>query len=131
MDILDKVAYLRGFADGLGISEKSDEGKLISKLIDVLDELAFEVSLISEEQEDLSEITYSINESLSDLEDDFYGEELEDDMWDDEFLVCPECDSDIYVSSEDLYNSDEDIRCPECDTVIISSEEIDNDEIKF
>ena len=39
-DLIKKVSYLKGYADGLDLSPKSDEGKLIIKLLDVMSEMA-------------------------------------------------------------------------------------------
>ena len=39
-DLIKKVSYLKGYADGLDISPKSDEGKLIIKMIEVMSEMA-------------------------------------------------------------------------------------------
>ena len=39
-DITKKASYLRGYADGLDISPKSDEGKLIGKMLELIEEMA-------------------------------------------------------------------------------------------
>ena len=42
MTISEKVAYLKGLADGLDLDqETSKEGKLIAKIIDVLEDVGF------------------------------------------------------------------------------------------
>ena len=44
MTISEKVAYLKGLADGLDLQEKpSKEGKLIAKIIDILEDVGFAV----------------------------------------------------------------------------------------
>ena len=40
MEITEKVAYLKGLADGLGLDAESKEGKVLLAMIDVLDDIA-------------------------------------------------------------------------------------------
>lgn len=74
MDYLyQKVAYLRGLAEGLGVEEESKEGKLLLHIIDTLDDFAEAIEEILEEQEELEEYVSYIDEDLNDVEDDLYG----------------------------------------------------------
>ena len=43
MTVTEKVAYLKGLAEGLGIQEDSKEGKLLKTVMDVLADLAVSV----------------------------------------------------------------------------------------
>ena len=52
MTISEKVAYLKGLADGLDLDqETSKEGKLIAKIIDVLEDVGFAVEDLEVEVE--------------------------------------------------------------------------------
>ena len=42
MEILEKVAYMKGLAEGIGLDVKSKEGKLISVMIGILEEIGLE-----------------------------------------------------------------------------------------
>ena len=44
MTITEKVAYLRGLSEGMSIDEKSNEGRLLKAIIDVLDDMAFSIA---------------------------------------------------------------------------------------
>ena len=58
MTISEKVAYLKGLAEGLNLdTEKSKEGKLISVMIGILEELAMSV-------EDLEENALNLGEEI-------------------------------------------------------------------
>ena len=48
-DLIKKVSYLKGYADGLDLSPKSDEGKLIIKLLDVMSEMADTIEELTQE----------------------------------------------------------------------------------
>ncbi|NMA86537.1 MAG: hypothetical protein GX968_04335 [Tissierellia bacterium] len=79
MDYLyQKVAYLKGLAEGLGIEEESKEGKLLLHIIDTLEDFADVISEIAEEQEELEEYVNYIDEDLTDVEEDLYGLDDED-----------------------------------------------------
>ncbi len=40
MSMTEKVAYLKGLADGIGLDEKDSKDKLLKAMIDALDEIA-------------------------------------------------------------------------------------------
>ena len=69
MTISEKVAYLKGLADGLDLQEKpSKEGKLIAKIIDILEDVGFAVEDLEVEVEALTDEVESVAEDLSDVE---------------------------------------------------------------
>ena len=47
-DLIKKVSYLKGYADGLDLSPKSDEGKLIIKLLDVMSIMMTMITTVTE-----------------------------------------------------------------------------------
>ena len=54
MEISEKVAYLKGLAEGLALDTDTKEGKLIAAIIDVLDDIALEIAdMLTEEGYDL------------------------------------------------------------------------------
>ena len=91
MDYLfQRVSYLQGLADGLGVDESTKEGKLLIQIIEVLGEFAEVLEEVVEEQRDLEEYVNYIDEDLSDVEDEIYDlDEYDDDDFDfDEFDDC-------------------------------------------
>ena len=80
--LLQKVAYLRGLADGLELDESSKEGKVLVNIIDTLDAFVEVMEDMIDDQLDLEEYVNFIDEDLADLEEDFYeeDEEFEDDF---------------------------------------------------
>ncbi len=53
MEILEKVAYMKGLAEGLGLDTKSKEGKLLTVMMDILDDIALELRDLSDGQWEL------------------------------------------------------------------------------
>ena len=75
MTVTEKVSYLKGLAEGLGIDENEKNGKVIKAIINVLDDLAFTVADLEDGFDELIEQVDSIDEDLGSLEEDFYEDE--------------------------------------------------------
>lgn len=120
-----QIAYLQGLAEGLNLDDGSKEGRVLSGIIDVLDQMAEQLMDIEEAQADLEEYVESIDEDLYELEGDVQGEELGDMEGIDYIEVeCPNCrdmvtfDADI-VDDEDIIE----VICPSCDEVVYINDE--------
>lgn len=86
MDYLfQKVSYLQGLADGLGVDESTKEGKLLIHIIDALEEFADVLDELVDDQADLEEYVNYIDEDLADLEDEVYDYDDDEDYDDDDF----------------------------------------------
>ncbi len=121
--LYEKVAYLRGLVDGLGIEEDSKEGKVIVNIVDVLEDFADAINELSQYQEELDEYVEAIDEDLSDVEDEIFEDDeydYDDDDFDDYDYVeveCPHCKEYVYLD-EDLLDSGKEVKCPNCHEVI-------------
>ena len=117
MTITEKVAYLKGLAEGLKINDDKPEGKLLLAMIDVLEDMGLTVDDLDNEIAEVVEIVDEIDQDLGDLEGDFYGDDDEDDFCD----GCDCCEDD-----EDLYE----VECPTCgDTICINEEMLEEGEM--
>ena len=122
MTISEKVAYLKGLAEGLNIdTDKSKEGKLITVMIDILDEIAMSIEDLEENSLALGEEIDVLSDDLADVEDIVFDDEDEDedddeeDFDDDWFEVeCPSCDEVLVVDEDALEEGY--IKCPNCGT---------------
>lgn len=123
-NIREKISYLQGLAQGLDIQDSSKEGKVLSGIIEILGDMAGQLEDIEDAQSDLEEYVETIDEDLYELEDEFFGEEIDEeemvevecpnckeivcfeaDIVDDEDLIevtCPNCDEVVYVNDQDL-----------------------------
>ncbi len=116
MEITEKVAYLKGLAEGLALdTEKSKEGKLIAAIIDVLDDMALELADMQDEQCDLEDGLDAVSEDLADVESLIY-EELDDEEDEEDEdcyeTTCPTCEEAIYFDDSILEEGE--IICPNC-----------------
>lgn len=124
MEILEKVAYIKGLAEGLGLDTKSKEGKLLTVMIDILDDIALELQDIRDEQGDLEEGLDAVSDDLSDVESVVYemleDEDDEEDDYEDEEdeedevyeTTCPNCEEEIFFDETIL--ADGTVQCPNC-----------------
>ena len=112
MTISEKVAYLKGLAEGLDLDTmKSKEGKLISVMIGILEELAMSVEDLEENALNLGEEIDVLSDDLSDVEEVVFDEEDDDleDYDDDWFEVeCPTCGTRYAMELTDDEAEDED-----------------------
>ena len=92
MEISEKVAYLKGLAEGLNLDTESKEGKLIAAIIDVLDDMAEKFADVEDELCDVEDGLDAVSDDLSDVEETLYfaldDDEDEDEDEDDEEEEC-------------------------------------------
>ena len=117
MGVSEKVAYLKGLAEGLGLDAESKEGKLFAAIIDVLDEMAEEILDLEEEMADIEEGLDAVSDDLSEVEETLYEleDELDDEDEDEEdcfMTTCPACEEEIYFDETVL--EDGEVVCPNC-----------------
>ena len=120
MGISEKVAYLKGLAEGLKLDAESNEGKLFAAIIDVLEDMADEIADMQDEMVDLEDGLDAVSDDLSEVEESLYELEDEDeDEWDEDedeedcfMTTCPECEEEIFF--DDTMLEDGEIICPNC-----------------
>ena len=122
-NIGEKIAYLKGLAEGLNVGESTNEGKIIKGILEVLADLNSYIQEVDDDLQDTQEEILAIDEDLSMLEEDYYENDDDDcsccdDDDDDMFEVtCPKCGEEVYVDGETL-EDEEDIFCPNCNEKI-------------
>ena len=88
MTISEKSAYLKGLMDGLSLNTETDEGKMISAIVDLLGDMAKRIADIEETTIAISDELDEIEEDLDAIEDFILDEdedyEDDEDEWDDE-----------------------------------------------
>ena len=137
MTVTEKVAYLKGLAEGMKIDESTNEGKLLLSIIDTLDDIALSVSDLEDSVEELSAQVDEIDDDLGTVEEDLYGDDdecgcgCEDDDeedFDDTLyeVECPSC-GDVICLDEGMLEEGE-IDCPNCGEKLEFDLEDDGDE---
>ena len=139
MTIKEKVAYLKGLAEGLDISA-SDDGKLFSSIIDTLGDVANELEELNENALDIGEEIDALSADLADVEELLEDLDLDDEDFDfdysdddDDDYDEDEDDDGDYIRDCDNCGNGEftiDVNCPECNADIeLNAEDIANEAV--
>lgn len=118
MTTSEKVAYLKGLVEGLGIDETTKEGKILSNILDILEDLALDVEDMNGNLAELEEGLDAVSEDLEDLEDVVYDEFDEDEDDEDEEnpvfyeVECPSCGESVTFDEGILQSGG--LECPKC-----------------
>ena len=122
-NLSEDAARILGQIEGSGMDLESKEGKIISKLAELVYAMAGEINALRKDYDELDDYVESIDNDLSDLEESFFGDEEPDDEDEDEEdeedgdgmvdYVCPHCGN-VMSFSVDSFDFDEDYLCPTC-----------------
>ena len=120
----EKVAYLKGLAEGLGVSGESREDKLMLAVIDALEAFAQQSEETGEKLDELEQYVGEIDSDVSDLEEVLFSEDDDDELdeddeeggGEDDGLIeyeCPHCGTVIFFD-EEAFDMEEEHLCPNC-----------------
>ena len=122
MTVSEKVAYIRGLYDGLGLDgEKSGEARILSELLDVLREVGLQLDDMDAVMDRFDGELDTLEDSVADLENAVFDNEGEDDAdfeecgdTNEDFfrIPCPSCGKDLVVDDDALAAGVVD--CPAC-----------------
>lgn len=146
MTISEKSAYLKGLMDGLNLNTETNEGKMISAIVDLLGDVTGRLTdveettiAISDELDEIEEDLDAIEDFIMDEDDEYddYDEDDEDEDPEEGFDFGDE-DSTIYeveCSCGNIIDFDEEtlekgnIVCPNCgETLEFSFEDVEDEE---
>lgn len=144
MKIKEKVAYIKGLAEGLGVCAEEKTGKVISEMLSVLSDMAEKLEAVENDNAELRQYVEELDEDLGSVETDLYETDDDDDCdcddcdcddcdcndcdcdcddcdcddcdcdEDDVCVVCPHCGANLVVEPDD---DPEKLECPECKKV--------------
>ena len=153
MSLQEKVAFLKGLMEGLGLDTESKEGKLFSAIIDALSSMAEEIEELSENALDIGEELDAISDDLADVEEFLFDDDYNDldfddfDDYDEDFdaeqcgcafcdgenvsyeVECPNCGAEIDINETDLIN--ETATCSSCgEELELEFDDVDTEEVE-
>lgn len=126
MNILEKVSYIKGLAEGLKLDDTTKEGKILGEILNVLSDIAYQVEDIDSDLNDMADVVGDLDDAVLELEDEVYGgydecdddecgchhhgdDDEEDDLYE---ITCPKCNNTV-IADFDLI-SEGGIVCPNC-----------------
>ena len=113
----ERISYIRGLADGLELGEDSKEAKVISAMIELLDDMAFSVEELEEQQDLINDDLDEMDEIVGELEDYVYGDDCDCDCCDEmefEDVTCPSCGAEIELDDDMISDDCTYFTCPAC-----------------
>ena len=126
--ITEKTSYVKGLAEGLSLGDTAQD-KLIKALIDLVDDMAVEITDLQEELDSLydeldevEEQVDAVDEDLEELEEFVYDFDEDIDGFDDEDyedcfdITCPSCGEEFSVDEETLIDGS--VNCPKCNELL-------------
>ena len=124
MNTSEKVAYVKGLAEGLGYDNTSKEGKILAAILDILEDVAHDIEDLEENAWDLGEAIDQVSDDLADIEEVVYDEDYDEDD-DDECDCCCGCGD---ADGEPVFYE---VTCPACgNTITIDEDVLDLGEIE-
>ena len=115
MEITEKVAYLKGLMEGMKLDTESNEGKILSAMADILEDISLELEDLWDSQTELEDVEDAVYGEDDDEDESFDNEYYEDDAEEDEdcyATTCPTCEETIYFDESVL--EDGEVICPNC-----------------
>jgi len=120
-EVRSRVSYLQGLAKGLNVSTETNEGRLLSGILEVLEEIAGEIASVKSSFEELEDYVDAIDEDLADLEEEYLG-----DLEPGEYAAfeCPSCGN-VLVMDDDYDTGDDGLVkliCPKCGETVFEED---------
>ena len=112
-DINEKVSYLKGLCEGLNVSDGNPQGKIITGILGVLDDISGILVDMRSEFSIVKEYIESIDDDLFELEENFKQDKNIVE------LTCDNCGEELCFDA-DLVEDDDviEIICPRCNEVV-------------
>ena len=112
-DINEKVSYLQGLCEGLNVSDGNPQGKIITGILGVLDDISGILVDMRSEFSIVKEYIESIDDDLFELEENFKQDKNVVE------LTCDNCGEELCFDA-DLVEDDDviEIICPRCNEVV-------------
>lgn len=118
MTISEKVAHLKGLMEGMELDASAKETKLITAIVDILDDLALDLADVQDEQATMADYMDELDYDLGEVEEYLYEidedeDEFDEDDFDEGFVEteCPECGKEFCFEADADPN---DVVCPHC-----------------
>ena len=133
MEIIKKAAYIKGLFEGYEIDATAKEGRILSELLALVEDMADEISALKADNRELHKYVEELDHDLGEVEEELYFEDDYDDEDEDEYddedseyyeIVCPSCGE--VVCFDDTLEEDE-LICPACGELVTGVELCDGD----
>lgn len=127
MNINERAAYIKGLAEGLGVTEEGKEGRVLGEMLTLLTEMAEQLTDLERENGELRDYIEELDEDLGAVEEDLYcGDDCDCDC-DDEYEDDDEDDDEEYDDEDDSEYYE--VVCPSCGETVCFDESLELDDL--
>ena len=119
MGISENAAYIKGLFDGYEIDTNTKEGKIISKMLELLSDMADKINALEADNKDLHEYVVELDHDLGEVEEELYFTDDEDEFYDED-------EDEDFDDEDDGYYE---IECPSCGEVVCFDDSLEVDEL--
>ena len=112
MNLSEKAAYIKGLAEGLDLDADKKETRVINEIIELLTEMTSDMADMDAGMAELYGAVEQIDEDLSFVEEEMFGEFDEDFSEEMYEITCPNCEEAVQLDEEMLIGGD--VVCPAC-----------------
>ena len=119
MNINKESAYLRGLLEGYELDANKKEIKLITKMLELIDEMADHITALEADNAELREYVEELDHDLGEVEEELYFTDDEDDYFDED-------DEEDFDDEDDGYYE---IECPSCGEIVCFDDSLEVDEL--
>lgn len=127
MELTEKAAYIKGLLEGLELDPKDKQTKVINALVELVNDMAAEISELEQCYDDVCDQIDALDEDLSGVEDIIYDDYCDEDECGEECdcssctgadddmcyeVTCPTCGTTISLGEDSLLDGG--IDCPSC-----------------
>lgn len=116
-NLSDKVSYLQGLSEGLNVADSSPQGKIVSGVLKVLEDMTRKMHQIESDLNNLQEYVEDMDLEFMEWEKKIgqSGIMERDDIVE---LSCSNCGEQLYFETDMLDEDVLEIVCPNCNTVV-------------
>ena len=119
MNINKESAYLRGLLEGYELDGNKKEIKLITKMLELIDEMADHITALEADNAELREYVEELDHDLGEVEEELYFTDDEDEYYDED-------EDEDFDDEDDGYYE---IECPSCGEVVCFDDSLEVDEL--
>lgn len=112
MNLSERAAYIKGLAEGLDLDTDKKEARVIKEMLELLSEMATDVENIGDDLGQLYDAVETIDEDLSYVEEEVFGEgghDFSEELYE---ITCPNCQEIVRLDEEMIFSGD--VVCPGC-----------------
>lgn len=133
MKLTEKIAYMKGYMEGLEMDSATKEGKVIRLMADVIEDMGAYIDDLQNQVDELTELCDLLDHDLGEVETDLYcdddedGDEDDEDDEDDDFRI-----GEVLPAVHDDFDFDDDselddelyvVTCPSCEETLTLTED--------